>query len=157
MKTHEISLMLADIAMVEQIEYALLECEEDLSEEEIGVRYWRIGDILLANARIHDLDEDLMNLLCLSRCVACALLCEPMRTRHFHGKCWEFKPPYTRHHGNNDSSSDVRPVETQKVAMVMNLLHFLRYDPVFVPGIKVLQAYHLRHDLWTAADVTCHE
>lgn len=152
MNAHEISLRLADIAMVNRIEYAVLECGEGLSDEEVGKRYWLIGDILLTNAHIHDLDEDIGNLQCLARCIGCELMSSALRTRHFRGNCWSFDPPYTKHHGCNNGSSEIRPLEKQKTAMVMVLLHFLNYETVFVPGVDVLQDYVVRHALWTKAD-----
>ncbi|CUI04834.1 hypothetical protein [Massilia antarctica] len=152
MEAHEISLTLADIAMVERIEYAVLECGEGLSDEETGVRYWRIGDILLANAHIHDLDEDICNLQCLARCIGCELMSSALRARHFRGNCWSFEPPYTKHHGHNGRGSDIRPREKQKTAMVMTLLVILNHEAVFAAGVKVLEDYQVRHDLWTEAD-----
>ena len=152
MKSHDIPLMLADIAMVERIEYTVLECVEGLSDEEVGERYWRIGDILLANARIHDLDEDISNLQCLARCIGCELMSSALRIRYFRGNCWSFEPPYTKHHGYNNGSSEIRPVEKQKTAMTLVLLNFLNYETVFVPGVNVLQDYVARHALWTTAD-----
>lgn len=152
MTTQILRLTSDDIRGFNEIENAVLECAEGLHDGEIADRYDRIGEILLANASVHDLDEDIVNLQSFARCVACELLSKEMQARHFRGNCWALEPPVSKWEGRNRDSSEIRSIDKQKIAMTLILLRHLERDPKYLTATKVLIDYETRYELWGNED-----
>jgi hypothetical protein len=157
MKRQPVTLTRADVQGIEQIAQAVLECAH-LDEAGVGIRYALVGELLLNNVRRLELDEDIEHLFGFARSIACELLSPSVRAIHFRGSCWEpgawdkFPPFYRKIGGRNAPSSDVRPVEKQKIGMAGLLAQHLKKDPGFAPGAHALLEYEETHGLWTPED-----
>ncbi len=147
-----LSLSPTEISGFDKILNAIAECNNSLSDSDVGDRYSLIGEILFENVHLHDLDEDIVNLQAFARCVACELLSLPMQVKHFRGKCWDFEPPMKKREGRNTDSSEIRPIEKQKIAMTMTLVGHLHRDEKFAIAAKSLGDFETRHSLWTEED-----
>lgn len=124
---------------MEDIEKAVLDSAA-LTPAEAEERFRRIGDILLLNVQVLDLDEDIDNLATFAVGAAEELsdfLRE--RTLRFAGRRhWQYRPLILKKGGNNDAFSDLYPPEFRKETMMECLLYNLCKDDRFAEGANAL-------------------
>jgi hypothetical protein len=147
----------ADVILLDELLQVTSACST-ASTPSIEAFYSRIGDILLENIRRLEIDEDMDQLMCFARSMACETLSSEVRTKHFGASCWlpdprENCPPYTlKINGRNSAASEVRDESRQKAAMVHLFATHLMRDPAMVSSAEALFAHEDKHGLWTEQD-----
>lgn len=147
----------SDVQHLDRMQLALEECAH-LADVELSARHALIGDLLLDNAMRLNLDEDISHLCGFARSAACEAMSAAVRDESFPHSCWgpspwrKVPPFFAKIDGCNRASSDVRPAEKQKAAMVETFAEILRHDPLFAKGAQALISFTERHALWTSDD-----
>lgn len=147
-----------DIVDLAELMQAVTDCAT-ADNTTIGTLYRSIGHLLLKNIRLLRIDEDIDQLLCFARSMACEMLSPTIQARHFGHSCWsadprEHCPPYAvKINGENRPSSEVREEERQVVAMVHLFAHHLMRDPDRVASARALLSHEEEHNLWTDNDL----
>jgi len=125
------------------------------NETSIGSLYSTIGDIFFENIIHLNLDEDINQLLYFARNIACEVLSNSSREKHFGNTCWEIDtrsphPPFfLKLNGHNASSSEVRTKERTIAAMMHMFAWHLRRDPILERGANALLNYERKNGLWS--------
>lgn len=157
MKPQQLNLTATDVEHLEQMHRAVEECAM-LADGEIGKRHTQIGNLLLENVHRLELDEDIIQLCAFARAAACEAMSASVRDKHFPSSCWspsswrKVPPFFAKVDGRNTASSEVRPPDRQKSAMVDTFATILLNDPKYTAGARLLIDYAERHMLWTPAD-----
>jgi hypothetical protein len=147
----------ADIQHLQRMTQALLECAH-LTDTDLSARHALIGELLLDNAVRLCLDEDIAHLCGFARSAACEAMSAAVREKHFPHSCWSpspwrSTPPFfAKVDGRNSASSEVRPVDRQKAAMVDTFAAVLANDPAYAAGAQALISHAERRGLWTHED-----
>jgi hypothetical protein len=157
MSTRQILPAKADVTLLDELLAVTAACQV-ASAPEMDALYPRIGGILLENIRRLDIDEDMDQLMCFARSMACEMLSSEVRTKHFGASCWlpdprEHCPPYAlKVNGRNNAASEVREETRQKVAMVHLFASHLMRDPALASCAQAIFAHEDKHGLWTKED-----
>lgn len=157
MKLQPLNLTVTDVEHLEQMHRAVEECAM-LTDEEIGKHCAQIGNLLLDNVHRLELDEDIVQLCAFARAAACEAMSASVRDKHFPSSCWsqsswrKVPPFFAKIDGRNTASSEVRPPDRQKAAMVHTFATILQNDPKYTTGARALIDHAERHMLWTPAD-----
>lgn len=157
MNTNVLQLTGKDVEGLALLSSGVLECAE-AANAKLKKMHDLICKILVDNVRRLELDEDIFHLCCFARSVACELMTNAARSKHFPVSCWQSRPwvkspPFfSKIDGKSSPDSEIREGDAQGVAMANTLFTILLNDPYFASGAEKLLAYQQSEGLWTDDD-----